>query len=153
MNTMIGLRSASQETENYLLREATDTVVIVENDCDLEGLFVTTVTKIGMRAQVIRSGDTALTYLYAVIPRALIVDLNLPRVNGETIVRYVRSAEDKRMRQLPVIVTTAFVEEAGKRGVDALANVLLPKPVDIDLLEVSLRWLVGKASVLETARP
>lgn len=134
--------SGKSQEELYQLREDLDTVLVVEDDYDLAVIFSRAISRLNLEARTIRSGDTAMTYLYAVVPRAMILDLNLPRVSGEQILRFVRGAEDERLRHLPIILATAFGKEARKRGVDKLADIVLEKPVSLDMLEVSLRRLL-----------
>jgi CheY-like chemotaxis protein len=59
-------------------------------------------------------------------PRLIILDLVLPKVDGWTILKHLH--EDKDLRQIPVIVTTALRPEHNPpiKG----ADVVLEKPLD-----------------------
>jgi two-component system response regulator len=105
---------------------------------------------------VIRDGEEALDYLFgtgihagrdtSVMPSVVLLDLNLPKVNGLDVLRRVRA--DERTRLLPVVVLTSSNEERDViASYDLGANSFVRKPVDfaqfVDAAHhLGLYWLV-----------
>ena len=72
----------------------------------------------------------ALEYLRGPSPRPLVVllDLNMPRMDGHEVLRRIRA--DPRTRHLPVVVLTSSAEDEDVlRSYDAGANSYVRKPV------------------------
>lgn len=82
---------------------------------------------------VIGNGRTALEQLLSDPPDLLLLDLNLPELTGEELLRLLRKAP--ATRELPVIVLSAAIEEAG--GIDCQG--WLGKPLDLDELRRLVR--------------
>jgi CheY-like chemotaxis protein len=115
-------------------------ILLVEDD---EGdVLLTTealeASKITNNMHVARNGEEALKFLrrqdgFAEAPRPDIVllDLNLPRVDGREVLAQVKS--DDELRRIPIIVlTTSEAEEDIVRSYDLHANAYVTKPVDFN---------------------
>jgi len=97
--------------------------------------------KIRNELRVVEDGEEALAYLYrrgkykdpATSPRPdlLLLDLNLPRVDGRQVLEKVRS--DSRLRRMAVVVlTTSRQEEDVLRSYELGCNSFITKPVGMD---------------------
>ena len=84
----------------------------------------------GYETSIVRSGDTALTWLAVTVPELVILDLNLPRLPGTEILSYIRG--DARLKAVPVIVTTAYPRLA--ESVRSEVDWILIKPVNFGQL-------------------
>ena len=88
------------------------------------------------RLDVVTDGAAALTYLrkeepYADAPRPdlILLDLNLPRLDGREVLQEIK--DDPDLRHIPVIVlTTSQAEEDVLRSYQLHANAYVTKPVD-----------------------
>lgn len=105
---------------------------------------------------VARDGQEALEYLFATgrhadrdparSPEVVLLDLNLPKIDGLGVLKEVRA--NRRTRWLPVVVLTSSKEERDLvRSYDLGANSFVQKPVDftefIDAArQLGLYWLV-----------
>jgi two-component system response regulator len=89
--------------------------------------------------EVARNGDEALDFLFGEgayiyrntrnMPALILLDLNLPRINGFQILERIRA--DKRTKLIPVIILTSSKEEEDIKKAYALgANSFIHKPVD-----------------------
>lgn len=103
-----------------------------------------------------RDGVEALDYLFArgawagrdpsVLPALVLLDLNLPRVDGREVLQAIRG--DERTRALPVVVLTTSSEPFDVEASYALGvNSYIRKPVDFErftwaVKQVGLYWLV-----------
>ena len=92
---------------------------------------------------VATDGEQALRFLHregehseARKPGLILLDLNLPRVDGHEVLRQIKA--DPELRRIPVVVlTTSQAEEDIVRSYDLHANAYVSKPVDFDrFLEV-----------------
>ncbi|MBB6600562.1 response regulator [Luteimonas sp. MC1825] len=105
---------------------------------------------------VVTDGAAALDYLFARgahadrdpddLPSIVLLDLNLPKVDGREVLQAIRSHE--RTRSLPVVVLTTSGEPFDVEASYALgANSYIRKPVDFGqfvwaVKQVGLYWLV-----------
>jgi CheY-like chemotaxis protein len=68
-------------------------------------------------------------YAEAGVPDLILLDLNLPRLDGREVLAQIK--EDPELRRIPVVVlTTSQAEEDVLRSYDLHANAYVTKPVD-----------------------
>lgn len=87
---------------------------------------------------VVEDGEQALAFLrregrFAQAPRPdlVLLDLNLPRMDGREVLERIKA--DPSLRQIPVVVlTSSRAEEDVARTYDLHANCFIRKPVDLD---------------------
>lgn len=105
---------------------------------------------------VASDGEEAINYLFAqvqyagrdpkVMPRLVLLDLKLPKIDGLEVLRRMRV--DERTRRLPVVIMTSSREESDVvSGYNLGANSFVRKPVDfVQFVEAArllgLYWLV-----------
>jgi CheY-like chemotaxis protein len=87
--------------------------------------------------QVLADGREAIDYLQGAAegrvpkPDLVLLDLNLPRVDGREVLQFIKG--DERLRRIPVVVlTTSSAEEDIVRSYDLHANAYVTKPVDFE---------------------
>jgi two-component system, chemotaxis family, response regulator Rcp1 len=88
--------------------------------------------------QVVGDGVEALAYLRqqgqysgAVRPHLIMLDLNLPRMDGREVLAAIKKDED--LRRIPVVVLSSSEAESDiARAYELHANCYVTKPVDID---------------------
>lgn len=113
-------------------------------------------SKIANPLVVVGDGAEALDYLFArgqhadrkdkPLPSIVLLDLNLPKVDGREVLQAIRA--DERTRMLPVVVLTTSAEPFDVEASYALgANSYIQKPVDFErfvwsVKQVGLYWLV-----------
>ena len=70
-------------------------------------------------------------HIAAPTPDLMLLDLNLPRMDGREVLALVKG--DPRFRQIPVVVlTTSEAEEDVRRSYQLHANAYVTKPVDFE---------------------
>lgn len=95
-------------------------------------------TKIRNNLNVVRDGAEALAFLrrqgqYAQAPHPdlVLLDLNVPRIDGRQVLAEVKADPD--LRRIPVVVLTASeTEEDILKTYDLQANCYITKPVDLE---------------------
>lgn len=109
-----------------------------------------------MRLDVARDGAEAIDYLFArgahagrdpaKLPAIVLLDLNLPKLDGREVLQAIRASE--ATRNLPVVVLTTSTEPFDVDASYAMgANSYIRKPVDFEqfvwaVKQVGLYWLV-----------
>jgi chemotaxis family two-component system response regulator Rcp1 len=94
--------------------------------------------KVDNNLHVARDGVEAMEYLRrqgqradAVRPDLILLDLNLPRMDGREVLAAIKS--DANLRTIPVVVlTTSRAEQDVLRSYELQANCYITKPVDLD---------------------
>ena len=94
--------------------------------------------KVANRLAVVSDGVSAMEYLrkegpyaHATTPDLVLLDLNLPRMDGREVLQALK--EDEQLRRIPVVVlTTSEAEEDVLRSYSLHANAYVTKPVDFD---------------------
>jgi CheY-like chemotaxis protein len=125
---------------DVLLVEDDEGDVIMTREALEEGRIVN-------RLHVVGDGVEALEYLRrqpphtrAVRPDLVLLDLNLPRVDGLQVLKEIKDDDD--LRRIPVVVlTTSEAEEDVVRSYDLHANAFVSKPVDFDRFVTVIRQI------------
>ena len=108
------------------------------------------------KVHVVKDGAEALEFIFSTgayaerdinqIPKVILLDLKLPKVDGLEVLRKVKS--DERTKVIPVVVLTSSKEESDLVESYRLgANSYITKPVDFDkfaqiVSEMGLYWLL-----------
>jgi CheY-like chemotaxis protein len=100
-------------------------------------------SKVMNQLHVVTDGEAALkflrreeTYVDAPRPGLVLLDLNLPRVDGREVLAAIKGDPDLRRIPVVVLTTSQSAEDIG-RSYDLHANAFISKPVDFDrFLEV-----------------
>jgi two-component system, response regulator len=114
-------------------------VLLVEDSADDVALMLRVLTRAGVlgRDEIVVAGDgaQALEFLFGggartrALPRVVLLDLKMSRVDGLEVLRQVRA--DSRTRELPVVVLTSSDEERDVLASYQLgANSYVRKPED-----------------------
>ena len=133
-------------------------ILLVEDNPDDEALTIRALKKnnISNELAVVRDGAEALEFLFCTgayadrdrndRPQVVLLDINLPKVDGLEVLRRVRSNENTRL--LPVVILTSSKEEQDViKGYSLGANSYVRKPVDFNqfveaVRQLCLYWLV-----------
>lgn len=106
----------------------------------------------GYEVYTAEGGQEAIDLIPVLAPDVVLLDLQMPDVDGLEVLRRLRG--DARTRMLPVVLVTALDDRENKmRGLEAGANDFLAKPVDQPELLARLQSLVSlKRTVDELQR-
>jgi CheY-like chemotaxis protein len=133
-------------------------ILLVEDDVNDVELTLRAFRSRNLANQVFvaRDGAEALAFFFGedghplrdigVMPRVILLDLNLPKVDGLEVLRRLRA--DERTRTLPIVVLTSSTEEPDIAAAYRLgANSYIVKPVDFEsfaraVSEVGLYWVL-----------
>ena len=108
-------------------------VLIVEDDADLGASVVEYLKDEGLDAKLARDGDHAMRMVDALSPAIVVLDLMMPRRDGFSVLRELRS--DGCLSSLPVIVVTAIFGLSERQYATELgAADYITKPFKLDEL-------------------
>lgn len=117
------------------------TILLADDDAGDEELTRRSLAKAKVRNQILvtRDGEETLDYLFqrgrfappVVAPRPdlILLDLNMPRIDGREVLRQIRA--DARLKRIPVVVLTTSDQETDIiRTYDLGASSYITKPVE-----------------------
>jgi DNA-binding response OmpR family regulator len=128
-------------------------VLIVEDEQDIAGLIKHALERTGQaEADIVHSGDEALKAVSDRPPDLIILDLNLPVLNGIEVCRILRSRPDGR--NVPVIMLTARTSENDRvAGLELGADDYVTKPFSLRELTARVRAVLRRRATVEERPP
>ncbi len=102
-------------------------IVCVEDELNIQELIVYTLNSTGYKATGVSNGHQLDAFLKNELPELILLDLMLPDESGLEILKRLR--ENKRTKEIPVIILTAKSSEMDKiLGLDGGADDYITKP-------------------------
>jgi CheY-like chemotaxis protein len=117
---------------------------VVDDHVDTREGFAEYLRESGFEVQTAADAGELRSLLAEATPAAVLMDVQMPRVDGWTLTREIKGNE--RTRNVRVLVVSASVGDGYRRAADAAgADALLSKPCDPERIVVELtRLLDGK---------
>ena len=141
-------RSRTSGPAQAMIRRGTR-VLIVEDDPSISRLLQLELAHRGMDVYPVANGRAALEAVTAVRPDVVILDILLPGLDGEGVLRTLRAAGSP----LPIIMLTARDGMNDKiRNLRTGADDYLTKPFDIDELVARIGTILRRAAPAEVLR-
>ena len=104
-------------------------VLIVEGEEASARLIAGTLERHGCATKIAASAEEALTLLALFAPRAIVLDLVLPRLSGLVLAEHLK--RDPATRDIPIIATSLFsVQDAARIARDAGCADYVRRPID-----------------------
>jgi CheY-like chemotaxis protein len=111
--------------------------IVIEDEADLATIFSEALKAGGFDTEVISDGADAIERLTSLQPEVIILDLHLPNVDGQDILRYIRG--DEQLSEIKVLVATADSHMA--ELVEPDADLVLLKPISFVQLQTLAKRL------------
>ncbi len=116
-------------------------ILIVEDDDDSLLLMKQILRTKDYQVLEARDGEQAIEVVRAAKLDLILLDLELPKLNGLDVIRHLR--ENLKLSSLPIVVMTACDPETSRgRAMACGCDDFLPKPIDFDYLEAVLDHFV-----------
>ena len=104
--------------------------LIIEDDADQAAIFAEALHLAELETEIIVDGGVAAARLKEVVPKVVVLDLHLPHISGEILLRQIRSTP--ALAQTRVIIATA--DPVMAEGLSQEADLVLIKPVGFSQL-------------------
>ena len=121
-------------------------ILVVEDSPDNLAVISLALQHQGYRVVTANNGEDAVTVATQTQPHLILMDINLPTLDGLGATRRIR--ENEALRDVPVVAITAFGTEGFQRAAyDAGVAGYLTKPIDLDrMLQLIARLLSATGS-------
>ncbi|MHB8895059.1 MAG: response regulator [Candidatus Geothermincolia bacterium] len=115
------------------MEESRKVVLLVDDDVDFAKVVKLYFERSGLELVAVTSGKKAIKAFDARRPDAMILDVNMPKMDGVEVCRTVRAKMGGR--HLPIIALTGYHSEDRKKQMMAVgADLYLTKPIDMKKL-------------------
>ena len=125
-------------------------ILLIEDSADDAELAIRALRKNNLANHLLHleDGQEAIDYLFNeenILPRLILLDLKMPKVDGIELLRKLKS--DEKRKVIPVVMLTSSKEESDiVKSYELGANAYIVKPVDFDqfvkaITEIGLFWL------------
>jgi two-component system phosphate regulon response regulator PhoB len=124
-------------------------ILIVDDEVAVGNMLAACCDMWGMEGIVTSSGPEALHVIQSgdAPPDLILTDFMMPGMTGHELIRRARA--HRRVKHVPIILASSAPEVAAR---DSPADVLLPKPFDLDHLEAVLREWLGRKGKREKGK-
>lgn len=119
-------------------------ILVVDDAVDNLALLSLALQQQGYKVVTAANGEDAITVAEQTQPNLILMDINLPTLDGLGATRRIR--ENEALRTIPVIAVTAFSTEGFQRAAyDAGISGYLTKPIDLDRMNQLIARLLSPA--------
>lgn len=105
-------------------------ILVIEDDEYSRDALAHLLTAEGYEAESANDGESGIAQAQELRPDVIVLDLNLPGIDGNQVIRMLR--KDQLLREVPILVVTGDEDRAGQSAVEMGAAGYLTKPVEFD---------------------
>jgi len=132
-------RRASSESKVQMHDNSHAEILVVDDDAMSRRLLAQLLSAAGYNCRVCKNGSEALDTIHARPPSVLLLDFDMPGLNGAEVLRRLRSDEDLTVAQIPAIMLTAHGSEQSEVScLQAGADDFVAKPVNSSVLRARI---------------
>jgi phosphoserine phosphatase RsbU/P len=136
-NTMA--RRVSSELEEEMSDNSHAEILVVDDDAMSRRVLAKLLTAAGYKCRVSADGSEALEIAHTRPPSVLLLDFDMPGLNGAEVLRRLRSDQNPAVAQIPTIMLTAHGSEASEVScLQAGADDFVTKPVNAAVLRARI---------------
>jgi two-component system, cell cycle response regulator DivK len=120
----------------------TGTILLVEDNELNRDMLIRRLNRAGLDVIAAGDGQEALALMRSAQPAVVLMDMNLPVMDGWTACRQARA--DESIQQIPIIALTAHASDADRlAALEAGCDDYATKPVDFPGLLIKIEKLTG----------
>lgn len=117
-------------------------ILVVDDSADNVAMISLALQQQGYRVVTANNGEDAVTVATQTQPNLILMDINLPTLDGLGATR--RILDNESLRDVPVVAITAFGTEGFQRAAyDAGVSGYLTKPIDLDRMHQLIARLLS----------
>jgi DNA-binding response OmpR family regulator len=122
-------------------------VLLVEDDLALSDVHVFTLRRAGFEVSPVYDGEAALHAWESQAPDLLLLDLNLPRLDGLSVCRRIRAGNSPQAAIPIIILSVRSADESIVTGLEVGADDYMVKPFSPTQLVARIRAVLRRANV------
>jgi CheY-like chemotaxis protein len=126
------------------MAEHKEKILVIEDDEYSRDALAHLLAAEGYEAQSANDGESGIKKAHEVHPDVIVLDLNLPGIDGKQVIQMLRN--DGPLRGVPILVVTGDEDRAAQSAVELGADGYLTKPVEFDDLIQAIDKLTGAAN-------
>lgn len=128
--------------QDEIEQQRVENLLLVEDDDTSRLLIIKLAMKKGWKITVAENGDDAIGIFRCARFDAVLMDIQMPVMNGYEVTKFMRQFEERSKRHTPIIAVTANVMKADQeRCLDAGMDDYISKPVNADeFFTVVKKW-------------
>jgi sigma-B regulation protein RsbU (phosphoserine phosphatase) len=132
-------RHTASESQIEMMDASRAEILVVDDDAMSRRVLAQLLSAAGYNCRVSNDGSEALETIHARPPSLLLLDFDMPRLNGAELLRRLRSDEDPTVAQIPAIMLTAHGSEQSEVScLQAGADDFVTKPVNASVLRARI---------------
>ncbi|MFL6275676.1 MAG: response regulator transcription factor [Blastocatellia bacterium] len=112
------------------MAKSKEMILVIEDDEYSRDALAHLLAAEGYEAQSASDGESGLKKAHETQPDVIILDLNLPGIDGKAVIKMIRN--DGPLADVPILVVTGDEDHAAKSAVTLGADGFLTKPVEFD---------------------
>jgi two-component system cell cycle response regulator DivK len=117
------------------------TILIVEDSTDTRNVLSFSLIRNGYKVVTAVNGEEAMEVALSSRPDLILMDLNMPQMNGLEATAHIREHEE--LRKVPILAVTAYDTYGMKEAaLEAGCNGYIKKPIDFKRLDNILRRIL-----------
>jgi CheY-like chemotaxis protein len=117
-------------------------ILVVDDSADNVAMISLFLQQQGYRVVTAGNGEDAITIAAQMMPNLILMDINLPALDGLGATRRIR--ENEALRDIPIVAITAFGTEGFQRAAyDVGVAGYLTKPLDLDRMHQLIARLLS----------
>ncbi len=129
----------SSESEEEMSDNSRAEILVVDDDAISRRVLAQLLTAAGYKCRVSKDGSDALEVVHAAPPSLLLLDFDMPGLNGAEVLERLRSDQNPAVAQIPTIMLTAHgSEESEVSCLQAGADDFVTKPVNAAVLRARI---------------
>src|SRR5436305_3120653 len=137
VNTMT--EGSSSESKEKMSNNSHADILVVDDDTMSRKILVQLLVSAGYNCRECEDGAQALQIIHTKQPSLLLLDFDMPGLNGTEVLKRLRSDTDPAIAQLPAIMLTGHGSEASEvRGLQAGADDFVTKPINAAVLRARI---------------
>jgi phosphoserine phosphatase RsbU/P len=129
----------SSESKEEMSNNSHVQILVVDDDAMSRKILTQLLTSAGYECDQSEDGGKALEMIHAKQPSLLLLDFDMPGLNGAEVLKRLRSDNDPAIAQIPAIMLTGHGSEASEvRCLQAGADDFVTKPVNAAVLRARI---------------
>src|SRR5205809_3780946 len=129
----------SSESKEKMSNNPRAKILVVDDDAMSRKILAQLLASAGYDCRECEDGAQALQIIHTKQPSLLLLDFDMPGLNGAEVLKRLRSDNDPAIAQIPVIMLTGHGSEASEvRGLQAGADDFVTKPINTAVLRARI---------------